>query len=134
MYSARVLDHFQNPRNAGELPGADAEVETQNPACGDILRLSAKLAGNRFDDVRFLARGCTASIAAGSALTELLRGRTVDEARALRREELVEALDGLPNESMHASYLAMDALKALLARLDANASTRDQNSSGTALG
>lgn len=117
MYSARVLDHFQNPRNAGELPGADAEVETQNPACGDVLRLSAKLRDNRLAEIRFLARGCTASIAAGSAITELLRGRSITEARALRREALVEALDGLPNESTHASYLAMDALKALLDRL-----------------
>lgn len=117
MYSARVLDHFQNPRNAGELPGADAEVETQNPACGDVLRLSAKLTGDQLAEVRFLARGCTASIAAGSAITELLRGRSLTEARALRREQLVEALDGLPTESTHASYLAMDALKALIEKL-----------------
>lgn len=120
MYSARVLDHFQNPRNAGELPGADAEVEAQNPACGDVLRLSAKLEGDRLADVRFLARGCTASIAAGSAITELLRGRSLADARMLRREELIEALDGLPNESTHASYLAIDALKALLDRLAAH--------------
>lgn len=118
MYSARVLDHFQHPRNAGELPGADAEVEAENPACGDILRLAAKLTGDKLGDIRFLARGCTASIAAGSAITELLQGRTLAEAKSLRREQVVEALDGLPNESMHASYLAMDAVNALLERLD----------------
>jgi nitrogen fixation NifU-like protein len=122
MYSARVLDHFQHPRNAGELPGADAEVETQNPGCGDILRLAAKLEGSRLVEVRFLARGCTASIAAGSAITEMLHGRTLVDARSLRREELVEALDGLPHESMHASYLAMDALRALLDRLESHTS------------
>ena len=117
MYSKRVLDHFQQPRNAGELPGADAEVEVENPACGDILRVAAKLDGQRISDVRFRARGCTASIAAGSAVTEMLKGRTLDEARALRREDLVEALGGLPNESMHASYLAVDAVKMLLQKL-----------------
>lgn len=117
MYSDCVLDHFQHPRNAGDLPDADAEVETQNPACGDILRLAAKLDSDRLMEVRFRARGCTASIAAGSALTELLKGKTLGEARALRRESLVEALGGLPNESMHASYLALDALKALLAKI-----------------
>jgi nitrogen fixation NifU-like protein len=122
MYSARVLDHFQHPRNAGELPGADADVEAQNPACGDILRLAAKRAGEKLTEVRFLARGCTASIAAGSAITELLQGRTLADARNLRREQVVEALDGLPNESMHATYLAMDAVKALLNQLELRAS------------
>lgn len=117
MYSKRVLDHFQQPRNAGELPGADAEVEVENPACGDILRVAAKLDGRRISDIRFRARGCTASIAAGSAVTEMLKGRTLDEARSLRREDLVEALGGLPNESMHASYLALDAVKMLLQKL-----------------
>jgi len=117
MYSERVLDHFQQPRNAGELPGADAEVEVENPACGDILRIAAKFDGQRIADIRFRARGCTASIAAGSAITEMLKGRTLEEARSLRREDLVEALDGLPNESMHASYLALDAVKTLLEKL-----------------
>src|SRR5215469_7608074 len=117
MYSECVLDHFQHPRNAGELPGADAEVEAQNPACGDILRLAATVGDDRLTEVRFRARGCTASIAAASALTELLKGKTLAEARELRRETLVETLGGLPNESMHASYLALDALKALLTKL-----------------
>jgi nitrogen fixation NifU-like protein len=117
MYSKRVLDHFQQPRNAGELPGADAEVEVENPACGDILRVAARLDGQRISDIRFRARGCTAAIAAGSAITELLKGRTLEEARSLRREDLVDALGGLPNESMHASYLALDAVKMLLQKL-----------------
>ncbi|MBV8206980.1 MAG: iron-sulfur cluster assembly scaffold protein [Acidobacteria bacterium] len=117
MYSESVLDHFQHPRNAGELPGADAEAEAQNPACGDVLRLAARVENQRLTEVRFRARGCTASIAAGSALTELVTGRTVAEARCLRRDELLQSLGGLPSESIHASYLALDALAALLARL-----------------
>ncbi|SRR5579884_303664 len=117
MYSDRVLDHFQRPRNAGELPGADAEAEAQNPGCGDLLRVFAKVEDDHIREVRFLARGCTASIAAASVLTELLTGRSLAQARALGRDEIVEALGGLPNESMHASYLAMDAARALLARI-----------------
>jgi nitrogen fixation NifU-like protein len=117
MYSETVLDHFQHPRNVGELPGATADVEVQNPACGDLMRLAARVEDDRIADVRFRARGCTASIAAGSALSEMLKGRTLAAARELKREQIVTALGGLPNESTHASYLAMDALKALLQRL-----------------
>ena len=122
MYNDRVLDHFRNPRNVGELPSPAVTVEASNPACGDILRLAARRAGEKLTEVRFLARGCTASIAAGSAITELLQGRTLADARNLRREQVVEALDGLPNESMHAAYLAMDAVKALLNQLELRAS------------
>lgn len=117
MYSETVLDHFQHPRNVGDLPNCDAKVEVQNPACGDILHLAARIENGRLVEVRFRARGCTASIAAGSAVTELLTGRTLAEAQALQREEVVQALGGLPNESMHASYLAVDAAKALLKQL-----------------
>jgi nitrogen fixation NifU-like protein len=114
MYSPQVLDHFEHPRNAGALAGADACVQIENPACGDVLKLALKLSGGRIEEVRFLAKGCVASMACGSALTELVQGRTVEEARALGREDLLRAVGGLPAASMHASHLALDALAAAL--------------------
>ncbi|MGB8910742.1 MAG: iron-sulfur cluster assembly scaffold protein, partial [Candidatus Sulfotelmatobacter sp.] len=81
MYSAQLLDHFQNPRNAGEIADADAAAEIENPACGDVLRLTLKQSAGRITQVRFKAKGCVAAIACGSALTELVAGETLDEAR-----------------------------------------------------
>jgi len=86
MYSAQVLDHFQHPRNAGEISHPDVAVEIENPACGDILRLTLKFSSGRISEIRFKAKGCVPSMACGSALTELVSGKTVDEARKLRRE------------------------------------------------
>ena len=117
MYSERVLEHFQHPRNAGDLPGADASVEVENPACGDILRLAANLRDGRLLEVRFLARGCVASVAAASALTELLTRRSLEDAQALKPEDVLAALGGLPSESLHATHLAIDATRALVAAL-----------------
>jgi nitrogen fixation NifU-like protein len=117
MYSPQLLDHFQNPRNAGRIETADAEVQIENPACGDVLELAVKTAGGCLAEVRFRAKGCVPAMACGSALAELLQGRTLEEARQLRREELIEKLGGLPEASTHASYLAMDALHALLKKL-----------------
>src|SRR4029077_6665284 len=112
MYSSQLLDHFQNPRNAGEVANPDALVQIENPACGDILKLSVRVADGRLEEIRFRAKGCVPAMACGSLLTELVQGRTVDEARKLRREELVEAIGGLPEASSHASHLAIDALRA----------------------
>ena len=117
MYSPQVLDHFEHPRNAGEVSGADASVQVENPACGDILRLSAKVSDGRITDIRFRAKGCVPSMACASLLTELVQGRTLAEARQLRREQLVAAAGSLPPASMHASHLALDALSALLKKL-----------------
>ncbi len=114
MYSPQVLDHFQHPRNVGEVASPDAAAEVENPACGDVMRLSLKLRAGRIAEVRYRTRGCVTAIACGSRLTELLQGRTLEEARRLRRQELVESLGGLGPESMHASHLAMDALAAAL--------------------
>ena len=119
MYSAQVLDHFEHPRNPGEVPEADATVRVENPACGDILQLSAKLAGGRISDIRFRARGCVPSMACASLLTEMVKGRTLAEARQLRREQLVAAAGSLPPASLHASHLALDALAALLKKFPA---------------
>lgn len=116
-YSATVLDHFQHPRNVGDLPGADAHVRVENPVCGDIMDLSVKLSGDEIGEVRYRIRGCVASVAAGSCLTELIKGRSLSETRSLKREELLTALDGLPKASLHASHLAMDALTAVLEKL-----------------
>jgi nitrogen fixation protein NifU and related proteins len=117
MYSAEVLEHFQNPCNVGDLAEAGVAVELQNPACGDILRLSAKMAHGRVAAVRFRAKGCVPAIACGSRITEMMQDRSLDELRTLTREELVESLGGLPAASIHASHLAMDALNALLKKL-----------------
>jgi NifU-like protein involved in Fe-S cluster formation len=117
MYSERLLDHFQNPRNVGTLDPPAVLVEVSNPICGDILQLSALQAEGRVRAVRFKTRGCTASIAAGSALTELLHGRTLEEIAALQAADVEQAVGGLSNESKHAAVLAMDGVKALLRRL-----------------
>jgi NifU-like protein involved in Fe-S cluster formation len=117
MYSAEVLDHFEHPRNAGVVADADAEVQIENPACGDVLKLTLKLAGDRIGEIRFLAKGCVSSMACGSALTELVSGSTVADARALKREQLLKSVGGLPAASTHASHLAMDALAAVLGKL-----------------
>lgn len=114
MYSAKLLDHFQNPRNAGEIEAADATVQVENPVCGDVLRLTLKMAGGRVVEARFKAKGCVPSMACGSALTELLVGRTLAEARALQSEHIISALGGLPEASNHAAQLAIDALSAAI--------------------
>jgi len=114
MYSAQVLDHFEHPRNAGALKEPDARAEIENPACGDTLQLTLKIVAGRIEEIGFLARGCVASMACASALTELARGRSLTQARQLRREEILKALGGLPPASIHASHLAFDALKAAL--------------------
>ncbi len=114
MYSSQVLDHFQHPRNAGELDKPDAFAELENPACGDILKLTLRISGGRVLEARFLAKGCVSAMACGSALTELIQGRTIEEAHNLRREQLLERLGGLPPASEHASHLALEALHAAL--------------------
>jgi nitrogen fixation NifU-like protein len=114
VYSAELLDHFQNPRNAGEIQAADSGAQLENPACGDILELTLKLEGKRVADIRFRAKGCVPAMACGSAITELVKGKNLDEARQLSREELVRKVGGLPPASAHASHLAMDTLAALL--------------------
>jgi nitrogen fixation NifU-like protein len=114
MYSRQVLDHFEHPRNPGEVADANVTVQVENPACGDILKLSMKVADGCIAEMRFLAKGCVPAMACGSALTELVKGRTLAAAGQLRREELVRAVGGLPEASAHASHLAMDALAAAL--------------------
>jgi nitrogen fixation NifU-like protein len=118
MYSAQVLDHLQNPRNPGEVSHPDAAAEVENPACGDILRLTLEVSGGRILVARFKAKGCVAAMACGSALTELVTGRSVREARALRRDEVATAVGGLPQASTHAAQLSIDALSAALKQVE----------------
>src|SRR5690349_5892425 len=115
MYSARLLDHFQNPRNVGDLEAPACVVEVSNPACGDILRLSARFEDGIVREVRYKVRGCTASIAAGSALTEWMQGKSRGEIAGLRASMVEEWLDGLAAESKHAAVLCVDGVKKLLA-------------------
>jgi nitrogen fixation NifU-like protein len=122
MYSAQLLDHFQNPRNPGEVSDPDAIAEIENPACGDVLRLTLKIEAGRIAEIRFKAKGCVASMACGSALTELVAGRTLDEVRSVNRENsiretLTAAVGGLPQASTHAAQLALDALSTALSQL-----------------
>ena len=116
MYPARLLEHFQNPRNVGDLEPPAVTVEVSNPACGDIMRLAARFEQGVAVEVRYKVRGCTASIAAGSALTEWLTGKTRAEVAEFRPSLVDEAVGGLPVESKHAAVLCMDAVRALLRR------------------
>ena len=117
MYSAKVLDHFEHPRNAGELEGATASAQVENPGCGDVMQVALRMAGDRIEEVRYRAKGCVPAIACGSALTEMISGKTIADARKLRHIELVMALGGLPTASLHASHLAIDALAKALNQL-----------------
>ncbi len=119
MFSDAVLDHFRNPRNAGELAAADASVEVSNPVCGDVLHLAVRIDGGRIAEARFLCRGCTTSIACASLLTEQLSQRTLDEARLLTAEALSQSLGGLPAATFHGAELAADAVQTMLRNIAA---------------
>ena len=110
MYSEKVLDHFKNPRNVGELEDADAEGTVGNPVCGDMMTMYIKVKDDRIEDVKFKTFGCGAAIATSSMTTELAKGKTLDEALEISRQDVADALDGLPPVKMHCSNLAADAL------------------------
>jgi len=117
MYSEAVIDHFQNPRNVGTLDAATAVVSVENPVCGDILELSARMETGRIAESRFRTRGCVTALACSSLLTELLSGKTPAEVRSITPEQISDALGGLPPATFHAAQLARDAVQALLAKL-----------------
>ena len=117
MYPPQLIDHFERPRNSGPMDSPDVTVQAENPACGDVMKLMLRLEDGRIAEAKYQVRGCVASIACGSALTETLVGKNVAEAAAIKREWLVQALGGLANESMHASHLAIDCLKLALKQL-----------------
>ncbi|MGA7301582.1 MAG: iron-sulfur cluster assembly scaffold protein [Candidatus Sulfotelmatobacter sp.] len=118
MYSPQLLDHFQNPRNAGEIADADATAEIENPACGDLLRLTLKITDGQIIQAKFKAKGCVAAIASASALTELVAGTSLLTAKNLDREDVSQAVGGLPQASTHAAQLAIDALAAALRQIN----------------
>ncbi|HXI02387.1 MAG TPA: iron-sulfur cluster assembly scaffold protein [Candidatus Saccharimonadales bacterium] len=113
-YSPGVLEHYEHPRNAGDLPDADAVATVENPACGDTMRLALRIEAGRVTEARFRTYGCAAAIAASSVTTELLVGRTLEEARAITGREVAEALGGLPPRKLHCSVLAKDAIRAVM--------------------
>jgi nitrogen fixation protein NifU and related proteins len=117
MFSELVLEHFQRPRNAGELAGATATVEVSNPVCGDVLRLAVIVESGVIRDAKFLCRGCTASIASASVLTEKMIGRTATALREIHATEIAAELGGLPPASFHAAQLAEDGVKAIVEKL-----------------
>jgi len=117
MHSAAVLDHFKNPRNAGDLQNATAVAEVTNPVCGDILRLAARVDAGAIAESRFKAQGCVAALACASILTELLSGKSLNDAHRITAAQISEALGGLPQATFHGAQLAADALAALLAKL-----------------
>ena len=120
MFSDAVLDHFQNPRNAGELRGATAKVEVSNPVCGDVLQLAVRIEDDRIVEARFLCRGCTTAIASASLLTEQIQGRTLLELRSTTAKSLSRLLGELPAATFHGAELAADAVQTLLRNIAAN--------------
>ena len=115
MYSAKVMDHFANPRNVGEIENADGVGEVGNPKCGDIMKMFLKIDNNVITDVKFKTFGCGAAIATSSIATEMIKGKTIDEALKLTNKAVVEALDGLPPVKVHCSVLAEQAIKSAIA-------------------
>ena len=114
MYSEKVLDHFTNPRNVGEIPDADGVGEVGNAKCGDIMKMYLKIQGDTITDVKFKTFGCGAAIATSSMATELIKGKTIEDALKLTNKAVMEALDGLPPVKVHCSVLAEQAVRAAL--------------------
>ena len=110
MYSEKVLDHFKNPRNVGEIKDADGVGSVGNPVCGDMMTMYIKVKDDKIEDVKFKTYGCGAAIATSSMTTELAKGKTLEEAEHISRQSVADALDGLPPVKMHCSNLAADAL------------------------
>ena len=110
MYSEKVMEHFRNPKNMGEIPDADGIGKVGNPVCGDLMWIYIKVKDNRLEDVKFKTFGCGAAIATSSMITEMAKGKTLEEAMKITREAVAEELGGLPPIKMHCSNLAADAL------------------------
>ncbi len=114
MYNETVLDHFQNPRNTGEIENADGVGSAGNPNCGDVIKIFLKIENGILTNVKFKTFGCAAAIASSSMATELVMGKTIEEAENLTREDIANALNGLPPKKMACSNIAPDAIKAAI--------------------
>ncbi len=114
-YSEKVLEHFANPRNVGILDDPDGLGEVGNPVCGDVMKITIRVKDNRIEDIKFQTLGCGAAIATSSMITELAKGKTLEEAAKISRDDVASELDGLPPAKMHCSNLAADALRAAIA-------------------
>ena len=115
MYSDLVMDHFSNPRNVGEVEEPDGTGQIGNPVCGDVMRMTVRVEGDRIADIRFKTFGCGAAVATSSMVTELVKGKTLEEAALISNAVVAEALGGLPPQKMHCSNLAADALHLAIA-------------------
>jgi len=114
MYTDKVMEHFRNPRNMGEIPNADGVGTVGNPVCGDLMTMYIKVKDDRIEDIKFKTYGCGAAIATSSMTTELAQGKTLDEAMKITRASVADSLGGLPKVKMHCSNLAADALHAAI--------------------
>jgi len=115
MYSEKVMEHFANPRNVGELEDANAVGQVGNPKCGDIMKIYMKIEDDKISDIRFKTFGCGAAIATSSMATELVKGKTIEEAISLTNKAVADALDGLPAAKLHCSVLAEEGIKSAIA-------------------
>ena len=113
-YSEKVMDHFMDPRNMGDIKDADAVGTVGNPACGDVMRLYIKVEGDKITEAKFKTFGCGAAIATSSMATEMIKDKSLEEARKITNEAVAEALDGLPPNKMHCSVLAQEAIEAAI--------------------
>jgi len=120
VYSRELLDHFEYPRNSGVVERPDATVQVENPVCGDVLKLSARVLGGRIAEIRFQAKGCVPTMVCASAVTELVEAKSVSEAAKIRRDDIVKHVGGVPTASTHAAQLAADAITALAEELTAS--------------
>ncbi|HZD59182.1 MAG TPA: Fe-S cluster assembly scaffold protein NifU [Anaerolineae bacterium] len=111
MYSEKVMEHFRNPRNVGDIENPDGVGEVGNPTCGDMMRITIQVKDNKIEDIKFKTLGCGAAIATSSMVTELAKGMSLEEAEKLSRKDIADALDGLPPQKMHCSVLAADGLR-----------------------
>ncbi|MCR4434374.1 MAG: Fe-S cluster assembly scaffold protein NifU [Clostridiales bacterium] len=134
MYSEKVMDHFTNPRNVGEIENADGVGQVGNPKCGDIMKMYLKIENNVIVDAKFKTFGCGAAVATSSMATELVKGKTVEEALKITNQAVAEALDGLPPIKMHCSNLAEEAIKAAIDDYRAKNGLLDENAEKNACG
>ena len=123
MYTDKVMDHFSNPRNIGEIENADGVGEVGNPVCGDMMSFYINVEDNKIADIKFKTFGCVAAIAVSSMVTEMALGKTLDEAKKITKKSVAESLDGLPKEKMHCSNLGADALAKAIEDFEAKPST-----------